>query len=215
MPLEDGIFFVRMKNFKWFFLAVLLGLPVAIYVFLQAFGQNEFDIPVYFEAGLSSTKERCEANYDQPYLVSYLIDTDSLFGTGESAKTIVYDLKDVSASDYQTSVNHQQSLFGRYGDDSRLLIISLSQDSVPAQHQNMAENHRVHILSQTKFLQFVRCILQLDLKSDSLRNQWNGEKMVLVDRSRRIRGFYNPSDMKEIDRLNTEIFILLNNQNEK
>jgi len=159
--------------------------------------------------------DQCQASHDLPYLVSYLIDMDSSLGAHESGKTIIYELSDSTATDYQIIMNNLQSLFARYGDDSRLLILSLTPDSEAFQNKSLAENHLVHILNHKKFLHFGRCILQLDLKYDSLDNQLSGNKMVLVDRTRRIRGYYDASDLKEIDRLNTEIDILFNNQNEK
>ena len=199
----------------WFFLAVLLALPIAIYLFLQAFGQNKFNIPIFYETGLTSTMDQCQGNYNLPYLVSYLIDMDSSLVAHESGKTVIYDLSDATATDYRIVMNNLQSLFARYGDDSRLLILSLTRDSEASQNKSLTKNHLVHILNHKKFLQFGRCILQLDLKYDSLHNQFNGKKMVLVDRFRRIRGYYDASVLQEIDRLNTEINILFNNQNEK
>lgn len=195
---------------KWVFLTILLGLPVAIYVFLQAFGQNQFDVPVYYSDGLTTMADGCEANDAQPYQVAQLSDWHGTVGIDESDKIVIYNLLSEPTGDLQTVLNNQQSFIARHGGDVDIMIVTLVPDSTGLNKALNAENHVILKVDQKKLLQIGKCILQVVLEDNSLPNQ-----LVLVDRSRRIRGYYQPSKLEEIDRLNTEIGILLKYQNEK
>ena len=49
-------------------LMLLLGMPVALYLFLQNFGENEYQIPILFEDGIESPLPNCP-NGKEPHLV--------------------------------------------------------------------------------------------------------------------------------------------------
>lgn len=50
------------------FLALLL--PALVFVFLKYAGRNEFNIPVYFEEGVTKPLSGCRQNYDKPYRIT-------------------------------------------------------------------------------------------------------------------------------------------------
>jgi len=56
-----------LKKLIYLFLALLL--PIGVFLFLKAFGQNEFTIPVYFENEMAEYSTSCQYEYTMPYLV--------------------------------------------------------------------------------------------------------------------------------------------------
>ncbi len=60
------------RKFIYLFLALLL--PGLIFVFLRKFGKNEFNIPVYYETGVTDAPAAC-GNHPIPYRVA-----DSVLG---------------------------------------------------------------------------------------------------------------------------------------
>lgn len=65
------------RKFIYLFLALLL--PGLIFVFLRKFGKNEFNIPVYYETGVTDAPAVC-GNYPIPYRVA-----DSVLGVIRTA----------------------------------------------------------------------------------------------------------------------------------
>lgn len=55
------------RKFIYLFLALLL--PGLIFVFLRKFGKNEFNIPVYYETGVTDAPAAC-GTYPTPYRVA-------------------------------------------------------------------------------------------------------------------------------------------------
>lgn len=55
------------RKFIYLFLALLL--PGLIFVFLRKFGKNEFNIPIYYEAGVTDAPAAC-GNFSIPYRVA-------------------------------------------------------------------------------------------------------------------------------------------------
>ncbi|MEP2770665.1 MAG: hypothetical protein ABJH05_00865 [Fulvivirga sp.] len=61
-----------MKNYiKGLFLIAILLIPICIFLFLKFFGENKFDIPVYYSEGVTSPFPYCES-YSETYTVEGL-----------------------------------------------------------------------------------------------------------------------------------------------
>ena len=58
-----------MKGRKVLFLSLALLLPVAIFVFLKIFGQNEFQVAVMHQEGKIDAPENCDFVYSTPYRI--------------------------------------------------------------------------------------------------------------------------------------------------
>lgn len=59
------------KFFKPIILVAILLIPIVIFLFLKFFGENRFDIPVYYENGVNSEFPYCQ-NYTGAYSVAGL-----------------------------------------------------------------------------------------------------------------------------------------------
>jgi hypothetical protein len=59
-----------MKGKKVIFLTLALLLPVAVFIFLKLFGENEFNVPVLHEDEVTGVPARCGFAYSAPYLIA-------------------------------------------------------------------------------------------------------------------------------------------------
>ena len=189
-------FFVSM-NLKWLFLFLLIGLPVGIYLFLQSFGDNHFDIPIYFENGLEPI-EGCALDTNQSqYAVEFFFDGENDI---EQSKAIVYGSKIGKSQNVRTNL---LTLLNRQA-GTDMLYISLVSDSLKLLEFGNY-NHAITVFDSLHIIEpFIRCGLRV--------NSNNSSTLVLVDKNRRVRGYYDPSELKEVDRLNTELEILRSNE---
>jgi protein SCO1/2 len=191
---------------KWIFLIILLALPVLIYLFLQSFGKNKFDIPIYYEAGLETVLEGCDTvSTDTTYLVTHT--SNSLLG-----RSVVYGF--ITGTGYSTEeVNNIQTFMNRYMDSTQVVFVPLTSDIMLTQTFGF-EGVATYVVSRENILSYARCELQVDLEYDMDTKRFINNQLVLCDNQRRIRGYYKINELKEIDRLNTELEILLNQSNE-
>lgn len=98
------------KYLKGIFLSATLLIPILLFLFLKYFGENRFDIPIYYENGISSGFTNCttydsgqyyitNSGYSLPGLFIFLSskDTQQTFGNvkqrvDEDVKGIKYNL---------------------------------------------------------------------------------------------------------------------------
>ncbi len=181
---------------KWFFLFLLIGLPIAIYLFLQAFGQNRFDIPVYYAEGPMPETGCTDSEITFPYKAPLYFDSDSR--NVEKGQFVVYA---ITKSEDQTLIPHLQTFLNR---NARKDIVLLVGEKLANGLQNY--DNVVSVVDSTEvWLEYGRCSLMMESGKDQL---------ILCDKERQIRGYYDPTRLKEIDRLNTELEILKSNEKE-
>lgn len=163
----------------------MLAIPLAIFIFLRIFGENQFDIPVYYESGVD--KEYAGCNYpDGQYLVP-----DSLTaGAGASLFMFFKNDGNYSINALNNQLNRLTEL---YAEDTPKVTI-FATDSLPETEVNVD-----YLLKEG-----IQPVMQCAFVTDTY-NQF-----ILVDTERRIRGYYD-TDLGEMDRLVVEIKILLEN----
>lgn len=192
-----------MKKTKSILLFLTLIFPVLIYLFLQGFGKNHFAIPVYYESGIVSPLGGCQSVVSgKPYQLDQMVLKDLFEENWIENQISVYELGN---SDSEQLRNNLYTFLEKYKDrnDVKLISVKGAEDTVfsPSRYEAWKRFN----LPDSDLMRLGRCILQLDLnprlKVDS--------GLVLVDQKRQIRGYYDPMILKEIDRLNTELYILL------
>lgn len=172
------------KVIKWSFLFLLIALPVSIYVFLQTFGENKFKIPVYYENGISDPSIGCSLLKGQ-HFVPYIDASDE-----ETNKEIV--IFNVGGVNEALKIQKSNNL---------LMLYDKLDDWENVEYQDIT-------FGSEELLNFARCGLNLkniDLLDSIILN----DTLVLVDSERRIRGYYGVLDRVEVDRLITEVNILM------
>jgi len=188
------------KYLKPAILFVALLLPVVIFLFLKLFGDNKFDIPVYYQNKEEIiTNAACEnSNIMMPYaeniIKSEIINNTLLSQLKEDKITVLayYDGENISELTYKL-----KRLQERLGQDYQMILFADSLQNKTVVNQIVVNQ------SKNEIDYFWKCTL---LNNDY--HQWD-----LLDNKKRIRGYYDGSE-KEMDRLIVEMAILIKNNNE-
>ncbi|MEN8248240.1 MAG: hypothetical protein ABFS32_04865 [Bacteroidota bacterium] len=170
---------------KIIIISLVLLTPVVVVFFLNLFGENKFELPVYFEEGIPVSE--CSSNNELHRVDLEIIDKNDItlpalfhFSSGEK---FAPDLEKV---------------FSKYHEMGMYNII-MSNDEI---------NNNVISLDSAAYYRTMNCEMILG------ENQWITEaipyKFVLIDKERRIRGYFNVLELEEIERLDIELDILLN-----
>lgn len=194
-------------------LALMLALPVLLWLFLKFFGQNQFDIPLYYPNGLDSLTN-CN-NTTAPHQVSQLslenlqgasIDERALSGQA----SIIYFLPDNCTDTCLLVLEELAKLQKVFEAQSSVQILTIGSTDDPAALQSLSQRYRAQpeewrfLIGATPVIK--RCQFALPFPKMS-----TNQTLVLVDSSRRIRGYYAGTEPDEVDRLTVEIKILLSN----
>lgn len=197
---------------KWIFkaglLVTLLAIPVLIYLFLQIFGQNYYSLPIYYQDS-PATPENCDNSLDasqvdwsnQEKLASNLVD---------NKLTVFAVISENCDQECQIKFNQVNRLANNFIDQDSLqiaVIIINDQQNDSSDWDSDQDNLKFINLEKQLWQQFSRCELLLeysDLTDTEPENQF-----VLLDGIGRIRGYYNGLSLEDIDRLITEIRLLL------
>ncbi|MEQ6121896.1 hypothetical protein [Reichenbachiella sp. MALMAid0571] len=190
---------------KWLFLFFILGFPVSIYIFLQGFGENKFEVQVYYETGIDEPIGECSQVSGQFEVPGYQ-DFDTTFDTNTEG-IVVYDPGTPNCDSCQYKINNLLSLSDKFKEWNDFKIVSLVQGDQTGLYPDSDGNWNV-VTSKGKLIEFVNCGLNLEIPSISDNRITKNGVVVLVDRMKRIRGYYNVFDRKESDRLAVELEIL-------
>lgn len=211
-----------MKKSKILILTITLSFPVILYLFLRSYGENEFDLPVFFE------------NEERVYCNDSLAIKDNLELIDLNNKNFV-ELSDIYAADYkvihfpnvqdpeiQTLKNEVNRILNTF-DDLSLSILSFlpnsndKVDQVGTKSFLSADRTNTYLYAQDRKDFYVDCLYVFPTK------EWNGKHpseetiavdhtLVLLDQENKIRGYYDGYETKEVDRLILEIRVLLSNK---
>lgn len=208
-----------MKKSKILILLITLSFPVILYLFLRSYGQNEFDLPVFFE------------NEEKVYCNDSSISKEDIELIDLNQKSFVR-LSEVYNDDYkiihfpnsedpeiQTLKNELNRVLNTFGDLSINILSFQPVDTVKL--DELGSELFLPITRASTFLYprdqmdvFINCFYVFPTKD------WNGKHpseetidinktLVLLDEQNRIRGYYNGYETKEVDRLILEIRVLL------
>jgi hypothetical protein len=183
---------------KTVILILAFVLPICIFIFLKLFGRNEFDVPPLFATTPPPAVEGCDRNVSLPYTVpdsiwsSFRIKPDSLF-------VIFFEPRDGEARNQMDRVNEQTG-----ADPVQLIELTNVGDKGTA---------GIAIGEASDSATFIQTTTDKNIDYTTLRRcvflLGGDSNVVMVDRRGVIRGQYIASDRDDIDRLLTEITILL------
>lgn len=186
---------------KIVFLFLLIGLPVLIFLFLKFFGRNEFTIPVYYEQGLGdSLSTPCLDKTMEQYRVN-----NPLI---EEGKISVVHFERMDGPVLKTrleELERMQDVF--FNDEDIQLTTFLNGASIEA--KDITDyNRRIQFMDQFWTITELDSVQWATLKYCGVAMSNLDNRVVIVDRQRRIRGYYNILERKETDRLILELRIL-------
>lgn len=186
------------QSLKIVVLLLVFVLPIGIFVFLKLFGRNEFDVAPLYVNDTPRGATACGFTPELPYHVPdsiqqlYNLRSDSLtvifFGplSGEGRNQLDR-VREQTGSDPVNIIEQQGTDALSVASDAQVTIRS----DIPA-----SDEHRVREQHSERLKQ---CIFYLD----------SGMNVVMLDRKGAIRGQYIADDRDEIDRMLTEIAIIL------
>lgn len=208
-------------------LLLILAIPVLIYLFLQGFGSNHFNIPIYYEEGVQSSMTDCGFTEGQHYIPNFALinqNNDAVTDKALKGNITVVDFFFTSCPDICPIMSSELSrVANAFQNEDRLKIMSFSVDpsyDTPEVLKEYAEDYNSDV-SKWQFVTgdkkaiyaLARCgfILPVQDGDGGLGDFIHSEKLVLVDQDKRIRGYYDGTDRADVDRLVTEVGILLAN----
>lgn len=200
------------KQWKTGILLLTLAIPVFIWLFLKYFGQNSFDLPVFYTNGIDSLAE-C-GNGPRPHALP------SFSLTKTSGDTL-------TANDFDGDIVISYFLPANCTDSCELVLERL------ATLQNVfsrQEKFKIVVFAQPVYS--LPDVVSLEQRFNINPALWNfvigkdeaqinylmqcgfvlasapEHMLVLTDAKRRIRGYYQATDPEEVDRLKGEVKIL-------
>ena len=215
-----------MKNYsKAGLLFVLLVIPALVFLFLKIFGKNHFTLPVYYavdsvasDKGYTVTKA-----HEIPAFALLKQDGSELKSTDLEGKIYVADFFFTRCPGIcpkmSTELTRVQEVFAG---DTEVKIISFSVDPEydrPDTLRSYAKKYNADLKQWTFVTGTKEAIYSLAQKGFFLSAMEDkdrpvefihSDKMVLVDKKGWIRGYYNGTDKKDVNRLIDEIRVLKN-----
>ncbi len=174
------------KAFKIFFLVVALVVPSLIYVFLRGFGDNKFEIPVFYQEGIPFSG--CKVVSSKQHLVQfedYKLHFTQLF----------YFPMWVNDAEFYQQCNRIAEKY------SNVVFTAIADSS----NYNILGNVLL-VSNEAHLYEIANCDLVLGQETAITEPIYN--KLVLVDKHKQIRGYFNGNEMEDMDRLNIELDIL-------
>lgn len=186
---------------KAIFLFLLIALPVIIFLFLKSFGRNEFTIPVYYERGLGdSLSTPCLDRSRGQYVIKNPLVAEGQINIihfervdGPVLKTRLEELERVQ----DVFLNDEEITLNTYLNGSSISIKDITDYDRRIQFQKQFWN--IAQLDSTNWANLKYC-------GTAMTNLDN--RVVLVDKFNRVRGYYNIIERAETDRLILELRIL-------
>ena len=189
-------------------LILLIAIPVLILVFLEEFGQQHYTVPTDPAEAEGLSAEVPTGSLGQPFRFSTPPVTDQRKFVSDSLlagkETIIFPLRDVGSDTTQRvleALARVQDVFEQ-AEDVQLLVIATT--SEVNQLSQLAQQYR----SQPRRWQFLADSASTNSSIASLPPGTSSSTILLVDRDRRIRGYYDGLQEDEIDRLVVETRIL-------
>jgi len=223
-----------MNSKKVLLLGLLLIVPVLVFLMLKGFGTNHYDLRYYFPE-LNDDGEALVVNGDTTF--RKIPDFKFVSQKGETITQRELDGNIYVANFIFTScegickkmTSQMTRVQDKFRNDPTVKIVSYTvdpeRDSVEALQQYAdlynadpnkwyfltGDKKEIYDLAQHGYL------LPVQESNDGTVDFVHSEKFILVDRNKNVRGIYDGTDQKEVDRLITEITVLQHtyNKNEK
>lgn len=198
-------------------LVLTLGLPVALYLFLQGFGKNQYDVPIFYQEGINIDYAICSestAPHTLPEVSWKGNDGHQLTTSNIRGQLSIFSFLGGDCEHQGAVLEEMARVANNYRNDTRVGCLSIIIDSTydatlwesARSSYNFETNHWTLLHNDDATGAFLTCGFNLPVSCEAVN------QLVLVDGQLRIRGYYTANDRQEVDRLITEIEILLRNE---
>ena len=168
------------------FLVIIIASPILVVLFLQLFGENRFEVPVYHQE-FPPDYCGCE-NIEIPYSLPTAYRLQDSLQVVMFHEGIIKEALSLQCTRISDKIDGKNVAFKRFGRNSRPHP-GIQSTTVSGEDYSLTR----------------MCVYHLD----------EGMNTVLVDGSGKIRGYYDINEREEVDRLSVEIDILLENGENK
>lgn len=171
-------------------LVSILVIPLLIAVFLKIFGNNEFDIPVYYETGTSHPFKEC-ADFGNEHFFAKELLLDKTQSDNISLLIFFEEDENFSVNQLTNILSRIQDTFG----EKPVETILYGKQNSDNQNDNL---DKFISLTENEFINKMHCQAVTDTVN----------QFILVDKTARVRGYYGV-ELDEVDRMIVEAKILL------
>lgn len=211
-------------------LVCILLVPVLIFMFLRGFGENKYDLPIFFQNGVDNPFEECPVTDSTQHYIpefSFTNQEGKSIGRAEmEGKITIVDFFFTSCPSICPLMSKEmERVNDMFREEPKVQIMSVSIDpefDTPAVLKEYAAEHNAipgkwHFLSGPKdeTYQLARCgfvIPTIDGKGEP-DDFVHTDKFILVDDLGRIRGYYSGTNREAVDLLMLETKVLLHGNN--
>lgn len=202
---------------KYIVLALMLIIPACLFLFLKFQGKNHFQLEVMVPV-LSENCENVTAEVDSNYQLadfSFASNQDQSFSYNqfEGNISILHILENLDLKKGLAQMNELErvqsviankeeiSLFTIYGNEQNEESQIYTQ-KLKSINRESSSPWGLYILTKPDVEQLSKCLVGVG------QGEAKEANIVLVDKQKRIRGYYNGNEREEIDRLITELQVL-------
>jgi len=207
-------------------LVCILLIPVVIFLFLKTFGNNQYDIPVFFQNGVEDPLSECMMLDSGQHFISEfaLIDQNGQTrGSNEmSGKITIVDFFFTSCPSICPVMSTElERVDDAFRNEDQIQIYSISIDPEYDTPEVLAEYAKRHLATPGKWFfltgeksliyDLARCSFILPtIDGEGQPEEFvHSDKFVLIDGKGRIRGYYSGTNREDVDKLILETKILL------
>ncbi|WP_144604141.1 SCO family protein [Algoriphagus algorifonticola] len=207
-------------------LVCILLIPVLIIMFLRGFGNNEYDLPIFYQNGVENPFRECTfEDSTQHYIPEFTFvnqDGENVGRKDMEGKITIVDFFFTSCPSICPVMSKEmERVNDMFREEPRVQIMSISIDpeyDTPEILQEYAQKHNA-TSDKWQFLsgpvdetyQLARCGFILPaLDGMGVPDDFvHSDKFVLVDELGRIRGYYSGTNREDVDLLMLETKVLL------
>ncbi|EMR03027.1 SCO family protein [Cesiribacter andamanensis] len=209
---------------KTFIILLFMLVPVSIILFLHGFGDNKFEVPVYYGNAADMSSDLCVFPEGQHYIPPFRFTDQQEAEVTEAWLTGKLTVVDFIFTNCPTICPAMSTQMARvqeaFRGDAQVQFLSVTVDperdtpSVLAAYAERvgADQGRWRFVTGAKpeLYELARCgfLLPVQEGDGGEEDFIHSNRLVLVDAQRRIRGYYEGDDRKEVDRLVKEIQII-------
>jgi len=212
-----------MKPVKALILGILLLVPILIFIFISVFGTHHFSLPTLYPKLDARGNVVVDAQGDTvfqqvPDFALTTLGGDTVTQADLEGKVYVVHFFGAACEDACQKIFSQLlRLQEVYANNTQLKLVSIGTSSAPESKERLRQQANEYKVQQEKWLLLTgdsSAVLPLAAGFHQPYQVLDGTitpstHLVLVDKEKKIRGVYEGTDLKDVDRLKTEINVLL------
>lgn len=192
-------------------LLLTLAIPVFIWLFLKFFGNNNFELPVYYTEGIT-TVAHCTSNTSPHTLPDFQMQKAN--GESFSSKDLEdkmllsFFLPDRCAENCELVLEMLANIQSVFSQEQAFQILVIANGQYTTDELMSLKSRFNAVTGKWNFIQGDSQKVDHLKKCGFVLSSDQENSLILTDSSQRIRGYYNGIDPEDIDRLKGEIKIL-------